>query len=40
MINLKYDDVIRLRCGQQISRDFIVKMKPIVRALDFGTLGL
>ena len=34
------DDVIRWRCGQLLSRDVMVyKMKPSVRALDFGTLG-
>ena len=42
VVNLKLvsDDVIRWRCGQLLSRDFMVyKMKPSVRALDFGTLG-
>ena len=45
IVNLKYDwlrdDVIRWRCGQLLSRDFMVyKMKPSGRASDFGyTLG-
>ena len=31
------DDVIRWRCGQLLSRDFMVyKMKPSGRALAFG----
>ena len=31
------DDVIRWRCGQLLSRDFMVyKMKPSGRASDFG----
>ena len=34
------DDVIRWRCGQFLSRDFMVyKMKPSGTASDFGTLG-
>ena len=36
MINLNYDDVTRWRCGQLLSRDFIVyKMKPSVRGQFF-----
>ena len=34
------EDVIRWRCGQLLSCDFMVyKMKPSDRASDFGTLG-
>ena len=41
LVSLKYDwfseDVIRWRCGQLLSRDFIVyKMKPSVRASEVG----
>ena len=44
MVNWKYDldndDVIGWRCGQLLSRDFVVyKMKPSVKVSDFGTLG-
>ena len=39
-IRLVSDDVIRWRCDQLLSRDFMVyKMKPSGRASDFGTLG-
>ena len=39
-MSLVSDDVIRWRCGQLLSRDFMVyKMKPSGRASDFGTMG-